>query len=72
MRGDGSQSDASLCKNCGKCAGACPQGIAIPAELKKVSGHLGGLPTKVLLCGVEVLLRVRKFTNTRGMRKEHG
>ena len=39
---------------------------------KKVSGHLGGLPTKVLLSGVEVLLLVRKFTMARGMRKEHG
>jgi len=43
--------DASLCKNCGKCSKICPQQIAIPIELKKVSKQLGGLPTKIpLLC----------------------
>jgi predicted aldo/keto reductase-like oxidoreductase len=44
-------SDASLCKNCGKCMKTCPQQIAIPDELKKVSKQLGGLPTKIpFLC----------------------
>jgi hypothetical protein len=41
--------DASLCRNCGRCAGACPQKIAIPDELKKVKRTLGGLRTKLLL-----------------------
>ena len=47
--------DASLCKNCGKCLKICPQQIAIPGELKKVSKQLGGLPTKIPLLGVKLL-----------------
>ena len=41
--------DASLCRNCGKCEKACPQKIAIPEELKKVRSTLGGLRTKLLI-----------------------
>jgi len=43
------RSDASLCRECGKCANACPQHIAIPQELKKVNSTLGGLRTKILM-----------------------
>ena len=43
MGGMGTPVDASLCRNCGKCMKACPQKIAIPDELKKVRGTLGGL-----------------------------
>jgi predicted aldo/keto reductase-like oxidoreductase len=51
MGGSGEPADASLCKNCGKCMKICPQQIAIPGELKKVSRQLGGLQTKIpLLC----------------------
>jgi uncharacterized protein len=49
MGGMGTKADASLCISCGKCAKACPQHIAIPAELKKVNRTLGGLRTKLLL-----------------------
>lgn len=45
----GERSDASLCKNCGLCAKKCPQHIAIPEELKKVNGTLGGTQTKLLM-----------------------
>jgi hypothetical protein len=45
----GEPSDASLCKNCGACAKKCPQHIAIPDELKKVNGSLGGLQTKIMM-----------------------
>ncbi len=45
----GTRADASLCQSCGKCSKACPQKIAIPAELKNVRSTLGGLRTKVLL-----------------------
>jgi predicted aldo/keto reductase-like oxidoreductase len=41
--------DASLCRNCGKCTKTCPQKIAIPEELKKVRSTLGGLRTKILI-----------------------
>ena len=43
------RSDASLCRECGKCANACPQHIAIPQEIKKVNSTLGGLRTKILM-----------------------
>jgi predicted aldo/keto reductase-like oxidoreductase len=33
--------NASLCVRCGKCVEHCPQGIAIPDELKKVHAILG-------------------------------
>ena len=46
MGGMGTKADASLCINCGKCAKACPQHIAIPEELKNVNRTLGGLRTK--------------------------
>jgi len=49
MGGMGTHADASLCRACGKCEKACPQKIAIPAELEKVKGTLGGLRTKLLL-----------------------
>jgi uncharacterized protein len=45
----GKRADASLCKDCGKCATACPQKIAIPSELKNVNRTLGGLRTKLLM-----------------------
>ena len=41
--------DASLCRTCGKCVKACPQKIAIPDELKKVRGTLGGLRTRLMI-----------------------
>jgi uncharacterized protein len=43
------RSDASLCRECGRCAKACPQHIAIPQELKKVNSTLGGIRTKILM-----------------------
>jgi len=43
------RSDASLCRECGRCEKACPQHIAIPQELKKVNGTLGGFRTKILM-----------------------
>jgi len=55
MGGVGTYADASLCRACGKCEKACPQKIAIPAELKKVKGTLGGLRTKILLPLVKLM-----------------
>jgi predicted aldo/keto reductase-like oxidoreductase len=55
MGGMGPRGDASLCINCGKCAKACPQHIAIPSELKKVNSTLGGLRTKILLPFVRMM-----------------
>jgi hypothetical protein len=49
MGGTGKPADASLCKSCGKCIKICPQQIAIPDELKKVSKQLGGFQTKIPL-----------------------
>jgi uncharacterized protein len=53
----GTRSDASLCRECGKCAKACPQHIAIPSELKKVNRSLGGLRTKILMPIVRMMFR---------------
>ena len=44
-----SRADASLCRQCGKCAKACPQHIAIPDELANVNRTLGGLRTKIMM-----------------------
>jgi uncharacterized protein len=49
------KADASLCRQCGKCAKACPQHIAIPDELKKVNRTLGGLRTKLLMPVVRMM-----------------
>jgi predicted aldo/keto reductase-like oxidoreductase len=70
MGGSGEPADASLCKNCGKCEKACPQQIAIPVELKNVSGLLGGLPTKILLPGITFLWFMWKMTMNRGSTKD--
>jgi predicted aldo/keto reductase-like oxidoreductase len=50
-----SATDASLCRNCGKCEKACPQKIAIPEELKKVRSTLGGLRTKLMIPFVKLM-----------------
>jgi hypothetical protein len=55
MGGMGNRADAALCRNCGKCAKACPQKIAIPEELKKVRGTLGGLRTKIMIPLVKMM-----------------
>jgi len=47
--GGGIPAHAALCKNCGKCMKICPQHIAIPEELKKVSKTLGGFRTKIII-----------------------
>jgi predicted aldo/keto reductase-like oxidoreductase len=49
------RSDASLCRECGKCEKACPQHIAIRAELKNVNRTLGGLRTKLLMPVVRMM-----------------
>lgn len=49
MGGMGPSADAGLCRQCGKCISACPQKIAIPDELKKVSKTLNSWQTKVIL-----------------------
>jgi predicted aldo/keto reductase-like oxidoreductase len=59
---DGEPSDASLCKNCGLCAKKCPQKIAIPNELKKVKGSLGGTQTKLMLPIIKRIAK-KQFTN---------
>jgi len=51
----GEAAHAGLCRNCGKCVKACPQQIAIPEELKKVTKTLGGLRTKLMLPLVQLL-----------------
>jgi predicted aldo/keto reductase-like oxidoreductase len=53
----GTKADASLCKNCGKCMKACPQHIAIPAELKNVNRTLGGLRTRLLMPLVRMMFK---------------
>jgi predicted aldo/keto reductase-like oxidoreductase len=45
----GKAADASLCKECGKCATQCPQHIAIPTEVRSVKRALGGWQTRLIL-----------------------
>lgn len=47
--------DASLCTECGRCMAVCPQQIAIPEELRKVSDTLGGSLTRAMLPPLRVL-----------------
>jgi len=53
----GKRSDASLCRNCGKCMKACPQHIAIPDELRKVHRTLGGLRTKIIIPIIRIMFK---------------
>ena len=55
MGGMRTWSDASLCRNCGKCQKACPQNIAIPEELIKVRRTLGGLRTKIMIPFIKLM-----------------
>jgi predicted aldo/keto reductase-like oxidoreductase len=55
MGGMRTWSDASLCRNCGKCQKACPQNIAIPEELIKVKRTLGGLRTKIMIPFIKLM-----------------
>lgn len=57
----GTPAHASLCKNCGKCQSLCPQHIAIPGELKKVSRTLNGLRTKMLIPIVKMIFSRNKI-----------
>ena len=38
----GESARADQCQKCGKCESACPQGIAIRADLERVAAELGG------------------------------
>ncbi|MCL1845624.1 MAG: aldo/keto reductase [Defluviitaleaceae bacterium] len=40
---------AHLCNACGKCDAACPQGIAVSAEIKKIAGRFEPLPIRALM-----------------------
>ena len=44
---DGAASDASLCRNCGRCEKACPQKIAIPEEAEESEKHTWRTPYTV-------------------------
>ena len=55
----GQKSDASLCRDCGKCVKACPQKIVIPKELKSVNRTLGGLRTKALMPIVKLMFSAK-------------
>jgi|WetSurMetagenome_2_1015567.scaffolds.fasta_scaffold00177_37 uncharacterized protein len=39
----GERSNAGLCRQCGKCAKACPQALPIPALMKEVSREMDGM-----------------------------
>jgi len=54
---EGKPANASLCRNCGKCMEACPQGIDIPKELKNASKDLDGLSTRLMYPVVKTVLR---------------
>lgn len=56
----GGRADASLCRNCGRCAQVCPQKIPIPDELKKVNRTLGGIRTQIMLPFIRMILRRKK------------
>lgn len=47
----------NICNGCGKCEKACPQGIKIRDELKKVYRRLEPLPLRLILRGVRRILR---------------
>jgi predicted aldo/keto reductase-like oxidoreductase len=43
--------------DCGRCVEACPQGIAIPDELRKASKDLDGFSTRLMYPFVKAVLR---------------
>jgi predicted aldo/keto reductase-like oxidoreductase len=45
----GQTSYAGLCRNCGKCAKACPQHLPIPVLMKEVSNEMDGLVIPVVV-----------------------
>lgn len=51
----GKPSNASLCRNCGKCVSTCPQHIDIPKELRNVSHTLDGFRTRVFIPLIRLL-----------------
>ncbi len=57
---DENPSNASLCRNCGRYAGVCPQRIAIPEEQKKVAQDLDGLSTKLMTPLVKMMFSRRQ------------
>ncbi|QYZ78925.1 aldo/keto reductase [Methanofollis formosanus] len=57
---DDNPANASRCRSCGKCLGACPQGIDIPRELKKVGRDLDGLATKLMTPLVKMVMTKRQ------------
>ncbi|NLV27303.1 MAG: aldo/keto reductase [Methanomicrobiales archaeon] len=57
MGGGGTPANASLCRKCGKCLSACPQKIAIPDELQKVSQKLDNWQTKLFIMIAQKLFR---------------
>lgn len=58
------KSAASLCRNCGRCAKACPQHIDIPAELKNVKNDMEGLLMKIVVPVSKIYLPVRRRIDT--------
>lgn len=53
---DDHPANAAFCRNCGRCVAACPQGIAIPEELQKVSRDLDGWQTKLMKPLVKMMM----------------
>ena len=53
------RSDASKCNSCGRCLPLCPQGIAIPEELKKVKRRMKTFALKPLFGLARKLMRIR-------------
>jgi len=56
------QSDASKCNGCGKCETLCPQGIKIPAELKKARRRLKTFAVGGIMGLTRKILRIKATT----------
>ncbi len=57
---NGAPSYASLCKECGKCVKLCPQGIAIPEELRIVRDYMETPLMKPAIAGSKLILGIQK------------
>lgn len=55
------RTNASLCRQCGKCEQHCPQGIAVRKELKQVVRHMENPVYKVIAFLPKTCLKIKLF-----------
>ncbi|MBR6011073.1 MAG: 4Fe-4S dicluster domain-containing protein, partial [Methanomicrobium sp.] len=65
------RSYAGLCRKCGKCKIACPQGIDIPKELAKVSSDMEGLTFRLQIFLMKLVMPLQAKLAMLGRKKKN-